>query len=66
VTRLDLETPITVADLPAIPGVEYVDDPEESIFTMIMTRVEEEEEVEEEVSVEPEVLPKGKQDEEEE
>ena len=67
ISRLDLEHPITIADLPSIPGVEYLNDPEEHVFTMITTRVVEEEEEEvEEVSVEPEVVGKGKQEEEEE
>ena len=43
ITDLSLENPITVANLPVIEGVTYVNDPEESIFTMVVTRVSEEE-----------------------
>lgn len=42
--ELTLENDITVADLPAIEGVEYITDPEEPIFTMIVSRVAAEEE----------------------
>ncbi len=65
VTGLALDEPITVADLPRLPGVEYLHDPEEVVFTMITTRVEEEEEVVEEAA-EPEVVARGKQEEEDE
>lgn len=64
VTGLTPEEPITVADLPRLPGVEYLNDPEEVVFTMIATRVEEEEEAEEEEAAEPEVVARGKQEEE--
>lgn len=40
ITKLSLETPITVADLPVIEGVTYVADSDEQIFTMIATRAE--------------------------
>lgn len=43
ITDLSLENPITVANLPAIEGVEYVNSPEDSIFTMVVTRAGEEE-----------------------
>lgn len=43
ITDLSLENPITVANLPVIEGVTYVNDPEESIFTMVVTRAAEEE-----------------------
>jgi len=67
VTELDLENPITIADLPAVPGVAYVGEPDEIVFSLITTRVEEEEEEEEEEEmVEPEVLGRGKAEEEEE
>jgi len=65
VTELDLENPITIADLPAVPGVTYVGEPDEIVFSLITTRVEEEEEEEEEEEmVEPEVLGRGKAEEE--
>jgi large subunit ribosomal protein L25 len=67
ITELDLERPITVADLPKIPGVEYLDEPTEHLFALLPPRVEEEEEPEpEEELAEPEVVARGKQDEEEE
>ena len=37
VTELDLERPILVSDLPAVPGVEYLSDPSEHVFTLIAT-----------------------------
>ena len=69
ITDLTLENSITVATLPVIDGVEYLTDPDETVFTMLATRVEEDaEEVLEGEEVtdgaEPEVLSKGKQDEE--
>ena len=65
VTGLSLDNPITIADLPAISGVTYLGQPDEIVFSMIAMRVEEveEEEAEEELA-EPEVLSKGKQEEE--
>ena len=69
ITALDLDRPITIADLPALPGVEFVGEPTEPLFTLIPPRVqaEEEEEVEEvEGAEEPEVVARGKADEEEE
>ena len=67
ITDLDLDNPVTIADLPAIEGVEYVGEPEEPVFNMIAMRVEEEEEeeIEEEIT-EPEVLVRGRQEDEEE
>ncbi|MBX3015429.1 MAG: 50S ribosomal protein L25 [Caldilineaceae bacterium] len=38
ITKLTLEEPITVADLPVIEGVAYVNEAEESVFTLIVTR----------------------------
>jgi large subunit ribosomal protein L25 len=67
VTELSLERPITIADLPTIEGVTYLDEPHEHLFTMLAPRVEEEveeEPVEEEA--EPEVVGRGKEDEDEE
>lgn len=67
VTALDLERPITVADLPAVPGVEYLDEPHDHIFTLIAPRVEEiEEPVAEAEMAEPEVIGHGKEEEGEE
>lgn len=68
ITKLDAETPITIADLPALPGVEYLSDPGEHLFTMIATRVEEEEEAveTEEALVEPELVARGREEDEEE
>ncbi len=68
ITGLGPEQPITIADLPSLPGVEYVGDPAEHVFSMIATRVaaeeEEVEEVEEEMA-EPEVVRRAREDEEE-
>lgn len=70
ISALDMENPILVKDLPKLSGVTYLADEEEIVFNMIVTRaaVEEEEEAleGEEVPSEPEVLSKGKQDEDEE
>ncbi|MCC6454399.1 MAG: 50S ribosomal protein L25 [Caldilineaceae bacterium] len=68
VTALELERPITAADLPAIPGVEYLDEPAEILFVMLAPRVQEEEEevAEAEGMEEPEVVGRGKEDEDEE
>jgi large subunit ribosomal protein L25 len=67
VTGLEMDKPILVADLPAIPGVEYLSDPHEHVFTLIATRVEEiEEEAAVEEDAEPEVVTRGHQDEDEE
>ncbi len=69
-TALSVENPILVRDLPAIEGISYISDPGEHVFSMVATRagVEEEEEVEEveEEGAEPEVVRRGREDEEEE
>lgn len=69
ITHLSPEHPITVGDLPSLPGVEYVADPAEHVFSMIATRAaveeEEAEEVEEEMA-EPEVVRRAREEEEEE
>jgi signal transduction histidine kinase len=44
ITGLDLENPITVAKLPEVRGVEYLDDADEYVVSMIETREEVEEE----------------------
>ena len=57
ITGLTLESPVTVADLPQIDGVTYINDPDESVFTLIVTRgaIEEAESLEE-GSAEPELV----------
>lgn len=66
ITNLDLENPITIADLPKVAGVEYLGEPTEALFTMIAPRVEEIEETVEEENVEPEIVGSEKEEEEEE
>ncbi|MBW7883830.1 MAG: 50S ribosomal protein L25 [Caldilineaceae bacterium] len=68
VAPLTLDEPLKVADLPAIEGVTYLDDPETIIFTLQVTRAGEAEAAEEieEEEAEPEVVKKGKHAEEEE
>jgi large subunit ribosomal protein L25 len=46
ITHLTPENPITIAQLPVIDGVEYLNEPEEAIFMMIVTRAEAETEAE--------------------
>jgi len=46
ITHLTPDNPITIAQLPVIDGVEYLNEPEEAIFMMIVTRAEEETEEE--------------------
>lgn len=65
ITELSLENHLTIAALPQIPGVTYVNDPEEAIFTMIATRAEEEAADDAEGGAEPEVIAKGKEEDEE-
>jgi large subunit ribosomal protein L25 len=66
ISPLTLDRPITIADLPQVKGVTYVDDAEEVLFNMQLTREEVAEEAEAEVAAEPEVVKKGKQADEEE
>jgi len=71
VTQLDMDRAITVADLPQVEGVTYLSEADESVFIMVTTRTEEsleEEElaVEGEEMIEPEVMTRGKDEEEEE
>ncbi len=74
VSRLELpeNPPITVADLPAITGVSYISDADEPICSLILSRaaISEEEEMEEEelldTDVEPEVIGRGREEEDEE
>lgn len=73
VSRLETpeSPPITVADLPIIPGVAYISDSDEPICSLILSRAavsEEEMEEEEELldtDVEPEVIGRGRDEEEE-
>ena len=58
---LTLETPIHVRDLPAIQGVTYRNDPDELLFSLIVTRGAEAEVAETAAVVEPEVVKRGKQ-----
>lgn len=65
ISPMTMERPITIADLPKVKGVSFVDDPEEVLFNLQLTR----EEVAEEAAaaeVEPEVVKKGKQTDEDE
>jgi len=58
---------ITVADLPALAGITYLDDAEESVFSLLASRTEtevEEAEEEGEVDVEPEVIGRHEDDDE--
>jgi large subunit ribosomal protein L25 len=65
ISALALDHPITVANLPQVAGVEYLDDPAETLFTMIASRVEEEElEAPEGADAEPEIV--GEESDEEE
>lgn len=66
ISPLTLDRPITIADLPQVRGVTYVDEPEEVLFNLQTTREEVVEETTTEVEAEPEVVKKGKQTEEEE
>lgn len=66
ITDLSLENPITVANLPVIEGVTYINEPEESIFTMVVTRGAEEEAAEAApATAEPELV-RGRRAEDEE
>jgi large subunit ribosomal protein L25 len=65
ISPLTLERAITIADLPQVKGVTYVDDPEEVLFNLQTTREEVAEETAE-AAAEPEVVKKGKQTDEEE
>ena len=60
ITALSMENALTVADLPALEGVEYLSEPDEMVFNMVAVRTAEVEEVEEEgaegAMAEPEVM----------
>jgi large subunit ribosomal protein L25 len=64
ITSLTLEQPITVADLPKIPGVEYITEPDTPLFTLSVTRAEVESEAPAETDAEPEVVSSRQEDEE--
>jgi large subunit ribosomal protein L25 len=66
ITELNLERPITIADLPQLPGVTYLGDEHTVLFVMMAPRVEEivEEEPVAEEMAEPEVV--GRDEDEEE
>ncbi len=68
VSGLTPDNPIRVADLLAIAGVTYLADEDEHVFAMVATRVGEEEEValEGEESQAPEVVGRGREDEDKE
>lgn len=66
ISPLTLERPITIADLPQVKGVTYVDDPEEVLFNLQQTREEAVDEAATDAAAEPEVVKKGKQTDEEE
>lgn len=63
---LEVETPIKVSDLPAVKGVAYLADADEYVFALVATQagLEEEEEAAEEGAAEPEVVKRGREDEE--
>jgi large subunit ribosomal protein L25 len=56
ISELSMDNPITIADMPAIPGVEYVTPEEEVVFTVIATREEDLDEEIAEEDVEPELV----------
>lgn len=55
--------PITVADLPVVAGVVYMAPPEEAVFSVVQTRPAEESAEEESTEAEPELIRRGKEDE---
>lgn len=69
ISGLTLDTPITVAQLPQVEGVTYINEAEDSVFTLIVTRgaIEEDEAAAEaaEDSVEPELVDSGSDEAEE-
>jgi large subunit ribosomal protein L25 len=69
VTALSDEHPITTRDLPQLAGITYLGDPDEQLITLVAPQAGLEEEApaaESEESAEPEVVKKGKSDEDEE
>ncbi len=65
ISPLTLERPITVADLPKLPGVEYLAELDTQLFTLSVTRAEVESEEPVETEAEPEVVSARREDEEE-
>lgn len=65
-TNLDTEAPIKVSDLPVVKGVTYLAEPDEYVFALVATQagLEEEAAAEEGAAAEPEVVKKGKVEEE--
>lgn len=64
ISALTLENSITVADLPEIEGVVYLNEPDEAVFTLLITREEEEEEAPiADEGAEPELVSRGDQEE---
>lgn len=61
ITGLDLENPITVENLPAVRGVEYLDEPSEYVVSLIETREEAEEEPVADLA-EPELVGRDRED----
>lgn len=59
ITDLTVETAITVADLPSLEGVEYLTDPTEALFTMLVPRIAVEDE--EETELEGEEIEEGEE-----
>ena len=65
ITELDLERPITIADLPQLPGVVYLGEESQTVFTLQLPRVEEIEEPVAEEGAEPEVVGRESDEEDE-
>jgi large subunit ribosomal protein L25 len=64
-TQLSMEHPIRVSDLPTLPGVRYLIDPEEHIFSLVLTRAGAQEAEEAEAAgAEPELVRRPKEGEE--
>lgn len=61
VSPMTLERSITVADLPTLKGIAYIDDPEEVLFNLQLTREEVSEGAATDEAAEPEVVKKGRQ-----
>lgn len=70
ITNLTTDVPVTVANLPQIEGVAYVNEPDVSIFTLMITRgaaqSEDEAEAAEDMGAEPELVSRGREDEDDE
>lgn len=66
ITPLTLDRPITVEDLPTLPGITFIEEPDTEVFILNMTREEVEPEPAEPTGAEPEVVGRGQHDEDEE